>query len=121
MSWSEERKRVLQMIEAGQVTAEEGARLLDTLGEGPRRERPRASGRALRVRVTDLQSHRHKVNVTIPVNLVEVGLKLGSRLAPRMSRASIESILNAAEQGTTGRVFEMQDLEEGERIEIFVE
>jgi hypothetical protein len=118
---SEERLHILQLIERGQVTADEGARLIDALESSPT---PRVSAnlppRSLRVRVTDLSTRRNKINVTIPVGLINVGLKLGARFAPQDSTA-VEDILRAVERGATGRVFEMQDLEEGEQIEIFVE
>ena len=85
MSLPEERMHILKMIESGQVKAEEGAQLLAALDEGAMRERPRPGTRApvLRVRVTDLGSHRQKINVTLPVGLIDVGIKLGARLFPR--------------------------------------
>jgi hypothetical protein len=120
---SEERMRILKLIESGQVKAEEGAQLLEALGESTGRERAHARSRPsfLRVLVIDLTTHRQKVNVTIPVNLVGIGLKLGARLAPRSVGPRAEDILRAIENGTTGRIIEVQDLEEGERIEIFIE
>jgi hypothetical protein len=123
MSIPEERLRILKMIEDGQVTAEEGARLIDALGEPLVRERPRGGPppRTLRVRVTDLNTRRQKINVTIPVSLVSVGLKLGARLAPRVANVNAGEIVRTIESGATGRIFEMQDLDEGERVEIFVE
>jgi len=123
MAPSDERLRILKMIESGQVNAEEGAQLLEALGERPERGRAPARARpnVLRVRVLDLNTHRQKVNVTIPINLVGVGLKLGARLAPLVAGTSAEEILRAIESGATGRIIDVQDLEEGERIEIFVE
>jgi hypothetical protein len=122
MSISEERLRILKLIESGQVSAEEGSQLIEALGEPPReRSRSSAQPRTLRVRVTNLATRRQTINVTIPVSLVSVGLKLGARLAPRLASANGEEILRAIESGSTGRIFEMQDLDEGERVEIFVE
>jgi hypothetical protein len=122
MSSSDERLRILRLIESGQVKAEEGAQLIDALGESATRDRARAGVRPsiLRVRVTDLSSHRQKVNVTIPVSLIDIGIKLGARLFPR-GGPTIEELRRVLESGTTGRVFDLQDLEEGERVEIFVE
>ena len=40
---------------------------------------------------------------------------------PRIADTPAEQILRAIESGKTGRVFEFHDLEENERIEIFVE
>jgi hypothetical protein len=122
MTSPEERLHILRLIETGQVRAEEGAQLLDALGESTSRERSRAGARpnVLRVRVTDLSSHRQKVNVTIPVSLIDIGIKLGARLFPR-DGLTVEEIRRVVESGVTGRVFDMQDLEEGERVEIFIE
>ena len=123
MSISEERLRILKLIESGQVSAEEGGQLIEALAENQERDRPRGAvqPRVLRVRVTDVSSRRQKINVTIPVSLVGIGLKLGAKLARRMESANADQIMRAIEDGALGRIFEMQDLDEGERVEIFVE
>jgi len=123
MSISEERLRILKLIESGQVSAEEGGQLIEALAANQERDRPRgaAHARVLRVRVTDVSSRRQKINVTIPVSLVGIGLKLGAKLARRMESANTDQIMRAIEGGSLGRIFEMQDLDEGERVEIFVE
>lgn len=123
MSVPEERMRILKMVESGQVTAEEGSRLLSVIGDETSRERnlPEQRLRALRVVVIDLNTRRAKVNVIIPANLVAVGLKLGARLIPRNSSTTMDEILAAVRTGTPGRIFEFHDFEESERIEIYVE
>jgi hypothetical protein len=123
MSISEERLRILKLIESGQVSAEEGGQLIEALAENQERDRPRGTmqPRVLRVRVTDVSSRRQKINVTIPVSLVGIGLKLGAKLVRRMETANADQIMRAIEGGSLGRIFEMQDLDEGERVEIFVE
>ena len=123
MSISEERLRILKLIESGQVSAEEGGQLIEALAANQERDRPRGAvqPRVLRVRVTDVSSRRQKINVTIPVSLVGIGLKLGAKLVRRMKSANADQIMRAIEGGSLGRIFEMQDLDEGERVEIFVE
>jgi hypothetical protein len=123
MSTPDERMRILRLVQSGQISAEEGSRLLDAVGADAARERARPAPRprSLRVQVTDLGTHRNKVNVTIPASLVSMGVKLGARLMPRVADTPVEEILRAIESGRTGRVFEFHDLEENERIEIFVE
>lgn len=116
---NQDRDRILRMIEAGQVSAEEASRLLDALA-AEQRVADRVRARLLRVRVTDLNG-RPKVNVTIPVGLINVGLRLGARLGPQLSDTALRELLRSIERGATGRLFEWQDLEEGERIEIFVD
>ena len=115
-----ERDRILKMVEAGQVSASEAAQLLDALG-GEQRSAERARTRLVRVRVSDLPSGRQKANVSIPVGLINVGLRLGARLAPQLSASALEELVRSIERGATGRLLEWQDLEEGERVELFVE
>jgi len=109
------------MIESGQITAAQAAELLDTLEA--KREQPaeRTRNRIVRVRVTNLVTNRQKVNVSIPVSLINVGLRLGTRLVPQISSSALEDLLHAIETGATGRLLDLQDLEEGERVEIFAE
>ena len=121
MSNLDERMRILKLIESGQVSAAEGSRLIEALGEPPRERARPGAPRTLRVRVTNLATRRQTINVTIPVSLVGIGLKLGARLAPKVAGANADEIMQAIETGATGRIFEMQDLDEGERVEIFVE
>ena len=93
MATPEERMQILKMIEAKQITAEEGAKLLNALGEKDRgngapgpKPSPSTTGRWFRVRVTDLKTGRRKVNVNIPLGLVDVGLKMGANSLPPASR-----------------------------------
>jgi hypothetical protein len=118
-----ERIRILRLVESGSVTAEEAARLLDTLEfkQEHTEESKRKRNRVVRVRVTNLSNNRQKANVTIPVSLIDVGLRLGTRLAPQIRGSALEDLLRAIEGGATGRLLDLQDLEEGERVEIFAE
>ena len=118
---TDERNRILHLVEAGKVTAEEAARLLDTLDsqQDPIDERRRK--RTVRVRVTNLANNRQKANVTVPVSLIDVGLRLATRLVPQIRGSALEDLLRAIESGAKGRVLDLQDLEEGERVEIFAE
>jgi hypothetical protein len=118
-----ERIRILRLVESGSVTAEEAARLLDTLElkQEHTEESKRKRNRIVRVRVTNLGTNRQKANVTIPISLIDVGLRLGTRLAPQIRGSALEDLLRAIEDGATGRLLDLQDLEEGERVEIFAE
>ena len=120
-SSTDERNHILYMVESGKVTAAQAAQLLDSLEWEPEHSRERSRNRTARVRVTNLATNRQKVNVTIPVSLIQVGLRLGTRLVPQVSGSALEDLLRAIENGATGRVLDLQDLEEGERVEIFAE
>ena len=123
-AFSNERNRILHMVESGQVTADQAAQLLDALE--PEREQPlieRHRNRTLRLRVTNSAANRRKANITatLPVYLVEVSLRLGTRLIPQLNDSALEGLLRSIEEGARGRLIDIQDLEAGERLEIFVE
>lgn len=124
MSTAEERMRILQMIQDGRVTAEEGAHLLAALNSGSRTTPPAAPApepRQLRVRITDLRSGKTKVNVNIPMGLVNVGLKLGARFVPSSSGVDYDEIMTAIKSGASGKIADIEDVESGEHVEIWVE
>ncbi len=121
----EERNRILHMIESGQVTATEAAQILDTLEPDRILERTTERGRdrLLRIRATTLNARTQKVYVTatLPVRLIRTGLRLGVSFIPHMSSAALEDLLKSIENGAIGRLLDLQDMEKGERLEIFVE
>ncbi len=127
MATTEERLQILKMIEEGKISAAEGAELLralDTKGERGQPLEPMkgtSNPRWFRVRVTDVQSGRNKVNVNIPMGLVNVGIKMGARFAPQIEGARLDSIMDAVRSGQLGKIFDIVDAEDGERVEIFVE
>jgi SHOCT-like domain len=125
MTTPDERMQILKMISQKQITAEEGAGLLEALRgaravSAPGRDEP-GKARWLRVRVTDRFSGRTKVNVNLPIGLVDVGLKMGARFAPEMVGLDISAIQAALKNGVQGRIVAMDDEEDDERVEIFVE
>jgi hypothetical protein len=126
MATTEERIQILKMIEEGKITAVEGAELLRALDRdqyNPKAEplRGASSPRWFRVRVTDTRSGRNKVNVNIPMGLVNVGIKMGARFAPEMEGADYERIMHAIRSGQQGKILDITDEVDGERVEIFVE
>jgi len=124
MSTAEERMRILQMIQDGKVTPEEGANLIEALNRGSRPTPPPPPGldpRLLRVRITDLRTGKTKVNVNIPMGLVNVGVKLGARFAPTGSGVDYEEIMAAIKSGASGKLADVEDVESGEHVEIWVE
>jgi hypothetical protein len=123
MTTAEERMKILDMIRDKKITAEEGAQLLQALQEGTRRgEKDKGRDpRWLRVRVTDLRTNKAKVNVNVPMSLVNVGVKLGARFIPADGEMDVAGILENIRRGQIGKVFEFEDTNDGERVEIWVE
>lgn len=126
MATVEERMKILKMIEEGKITAEDGAKLLAALSDNrkpgsPPVPPPGGDARWFRVRVTDLATGKMKVNVNIPMGLVNVGIKMGARFAPGLSSEQMEAIAEALRTGAAGKIVDVSDEEDGEHVEIFVE
>ena len=126
MATVEERMQILKMIEEGKISAEEGAKLLAALAAGGkvdagRREPGVGGAKQFRVRVTDLATGRNKVNVNIPMGLVNVGLKMGARFAPDIEGINFDEVVAAIKSGSQGKIVDVVDEEDGERVEIYVE
>ena len=128
MTTTEERLRVLTMIEEGKITAEQGAQLLEALKigaepPGVKKKKPGHSRgqqpQRLRIRVTDLTTGTQKVNMTMPWGLVGMGVKMGAKFAPE--GVDQEELLAAIEGGAEGHILDVIDEEDNERVEIFVE
>lgn len=123
MATSEERLKILQMLEQDKISAEEAAQLLKALGKQDRR-RPRPSGpepRWLRVRVTDLDSDKASVNVNLPLNMVNVGLKMGARFLPEFEGIELEELGEALREGTVGKVIDVVDENDRQHVEVYIE
>ena len=128
MATTEERMKILRMIEEGKLTAEEGAKLLSALSESRTRVSSNAvmgrgpgSARWLRVRVTDVATGRSKATVQIPIGLMEAGIKIGAHFAPEVEGVDMTQLMDALRSGMTGKIVDVIDDEDGEHVEIFVE
>ena len=124
MATTEERMKILKMIEEGKVSAEEGAKLLAALASA---DRPPSGGLSasgakwLRVRVTEVNSGRSKATVQIPISLMEAGMKIGAHFAPEIDGVNMDQLMEALRSGMTGKIIDVVDDEDGEHVEIYVE
>jgi len=123
MTTTEERLQILKMVEEGQISANDGARLLEALESSDADSAQTSAGRArwFRVRVSDMTSGKAKVNVNIPLGLVNIGMRMGARFAPEMDNADLQEIMDAIKSGTVGKIMDVEDSEDGQRVEIYVE
>ncbi len=127
MATTEERMKILKMIEEGKLSAEDGAKLLVALSEGRRGPSAQASartagaGRWLRVRVTDIATGRSKASVQIPLGLIDAGMKIGAHFAPEVEGVDLSHVMEAVRSGMTGKIIDVTDEEDGEHVEIYVE
>jgi len=109
MATTEERMKILKMIEEGKVSAEEGAKLLTALASANRPAGGLSASGAkwLRVRVTDVNNGRSKASVQIPISLMEAGMKIGAHFAPEIDGVNMDQLLEALRTGMTGKIIDL--------------
>ena len=125
MVTSEERMKILKMINDGKITADEGAQLLSALtqrSEKPKKRARSMTGQWLRVRVTDMSSGKTKVNVNVPMKLVDAGLNIAAQFTPEMEDGQMmEAVKEALSENIQGKIVDVIDEEDQEHVEIFIE
>ena len=129
MTTAEERMKILKMIQEGKITAEEGSKLLKALtasSQKPRRQvtvQNSGTARWLRVRVTDMSSGKSKVNVNLPLKLVDAGLNIAAQFAPEDIEVAglMDAVNEAIDDNLIGKIVDVVDGEDGEHIEVFIE
>lgn len=129
MVTSEERMKILKMVEEGKISVEDAANLLATLeSTQPARRRPAPrppaalrDPRMLRVRVDDSRGGKRKVNVLLPMALVDAGLNIASNFIDQDTEDHAAALIEAIRSGKTGQVFEYLDEVDGEHVQVFIE
>jgi hypothetical protein len=121
----EERLEILRLLEAGAVTVDEAATLLDALDRGA--SPPLNGGVAaqrnidahlVRIRVTDSTNGKAMVNLAFPLGLVKSGLDIAGQFVPEYL-PKVEAIRESVNAGFRGSLLDVDD--GGQRVEIIVE
>lgn len=132
MTLAEERLKVLQMVKDGKISAEDAAELLAALDIAAERKvtppappiPPYAGDRRnrwLRVRVTDTDTGKVRVNVRLPTSMINAGMKMGMRFAPEVEGMDMSQLMTYIESGEVGQIVDVYDEEDGEHVEVFIE
>lgn len=77
--------------------------------------------RWLRIRVRDMATGRNKVTVNLPLRLVSFGLGVANRFGADMNGVEVGEILEAIKQGEKGILVDVEDEEDGEHVQIYLE
>lgn len=135
----DERINILKLIEENKISAQQGLQLLQALDqdtpaetqtpavepEKPSEETSmvenKSKMRLLRVRVTDTKSGRAKVTVNLPFSLVRWGLRVGGQYSPEIAGLPLDELEEILRSTPDGKIVEVQDEEDGEHVEIYVE
>jgi len=130
---SEEKTRILKMVEEGKISSEEAVKLLEALEIREPEQKgllqlgkksPRKLIRFLKIRIYEGNFDKPKVNIAVPLGL----LKLATKFMPEDAKAQIndhnidlDEILRAVDENTQGKLLEVEDNEDMSRVEIFIE
>ena len=130
---AEERIKILQLLQDGHINADQAAQLLEALetsAKGGSKGNPApASGvvstntaaRWLRVRVTDTDSGKTRVNVRLPLSLVSSGIRMGMKFAPEVEGLDVEDLMQIIQSGEMGQIVDVVDEDDGEHVEVYIE
>lgn len=122
---SEERMQILEMVEEGKINASEALELLDALERNQQEIIPKNDAKWLKVRVRNMDD-TPKVNVNIPLSLVDVGLKLAKAYDPKLKdsgidQIDIEEVIDAVKNGAEGKIVDVEDEENQTKVRVYVE
>lgn len=122
----EEKLQILKMIEEGKISSSEGLELMDALDKDEKEERIPTGQNAKWLRINVKDNNKVKAKVNIPLSLVDVGLKIGSKFAPELKEAGLDKldlneILQAVKDGAQGKIVEVDDEENSTKVEVYVD
>lgn len=125
---NDEKIKILKMIEDGIITASEGAQLLGAIDDASELQttaKGNSDAKWLRVKVLSTENGvKTKVNVNVPIALVETGLKIGKHfhkdIEASMQGLDITEILEMIKNGAEGKIVEVES-DNGDIVEVYVE
>ncbi len=120
-----ERLQILKMVQEGKITADEAGKLLSAVDE-PVSQPVAGDAKWFRVKVMDLRTGKTKVNVNLPIALLDVGMNIGMKFVPEevlggAKGVDLRQIVDAIRSGAMGKLVEVEDEDEGVRVEVVVE
>jgi hypothetical protein len=121
------------MVQEGKITPEVAAELLKALdasaAPGPREASGAdagesfsgMNGRFFRVRVSDISTGKVRVNIRLPLGMVNAGLRMGMKFSPEVEGLNAERLAEALANGKTGKIVDVYDDHDGEHVEVYIE
>jgi hypothetical protein len=115
-----EKLQILKLVQEGKVTPDEATKLLQALDSKSADSVVSTVGsKLLRVRI--IECGGTKVNVNVPMSLVEAAMAIGVKFIPEeeLRGVDLSAVIEAIKQGVTGKIVEIDS--EQAKIEISVE
>ena len=123
---SDDRLRILEMIEKKTITAAEGANLLKALDENDKNVSiaAKAQNKFKMFKIKVLSGDGDKVNVQIPLEFAKVALKSGKGFMKIDQiddmNLDLDLILEMIDKGTLGKIVDIESAD-GDIVEIIIE
>ena len=129
MATTEERVKILKLVQDGKISADQGVQLLEALQDPLKHKTEEPAGqpkgtqvaRWFRVSVTDTDTGKVRVNVRLPVNLITAGVKMGARFSPEVEGLDMDQLMTLIKAGEIGKIVDVVDEKDGEHVEVFLE
>jgi hypothetical protein len=122
----EEELKILKMIEEKKITAEEGAKLLDTIKEESNRDYARPLAKRVKISVFDKKVGKSMVDISVPLPLAKAFLKFGLKTGVSFGGTKLEDygvdmeeLEKAIDEGLEGTLIQVDD--EDNKVEIRIE
>ena len=137
MNNTDEKIRILNMVQDGKITAEEAAKLLEALEVKEEKNEvevlnrfdggssPKGKPRWLRIVVTDTNTGKKQVNLKLPVSILKSGMSIASKFNVDndvLNQIDLDGVLSMADSDNpTGVLVDIEETESGEHVLITVE
>jgi hypothetical protein len=131
------RQEILDLLAKGKINADEAADLLSDIKveapappEAPEPIAVKAAPEVVvkgkkpawfHVRVSDLETGKSKVNVNIPLRMLNFGLKVGRRFSPELDGFDYDELTGLMNEMGGGMLVEVEDQESNEHVQVFVD
>lgn len=126
---SQEKLKILEMIQNGTISPKEGAELLGAVGK-EKIEPPKTKQAFKMFRIKILSHDGDKVNVSIPLEFAKIALSGSGTSGKRFMKMDklkdmdidldFDMILDMIEQGTDGKIVDIES-SDGDTVKIFIE
>lgn len=118
---SEEKMRILKLLEDKKISAAEAMELLEAMGK---EQAPAGRGRLLRIRVYEEGGKEPKVNINVPLAWAKfmapfIEGKIKAKLADKGYDVDLGKIQEAIDSQEPMKIVDVQD--GGDKVEIFIE
>lgn len=109
---SEEKRRILKLLEQGKITAEEADRLLSALGE------EKKGGKTLRVLIHKPGKDSPKTRIEVPLSWAKWVLRLIPEKELKKKGIDPEILKEAITQNLEGKIIDVEG--EEEKVEVYI-